>query len=137
MCHVLKPDPANPGHANKTLKVLDISYNPVSKKCLKSIADAMETNRTLEYLGLAKCNLQAKALVKIINQIGRIPFPSDQAEAHLAKLKARDAIIEKNKKLKASKKPEEPVPILDNIEQQTTINHEGHEVQGWVMLKNV
>ena len=57
MTHVLKPDPANPGHANKTLKVLDISYNPVTKKCLKSIADAMETNRTLEYLGLAKCNL--------------------------------------------------------------------------------
>jgi len=25
-------------------------------------------------------------------------------------MKARDAIIEKNKKLKASKKPEEPVP---------------------------
>ena len=116
MSSVLKPDPANPGHANKTLKVLDISYNPITKKCLKFISDAMETNRTLEYLGLAKCNLQAKSLTKIINQIGRIPFPNDQAEAHLAKLKARDVIIEKNKKLKASKKPEEPVPILDNIE---------------------
>lgn len=34
----------------------------------------------------------------------------------MAKLKARDQIIEKNKKLKTSKKPEEPVPILDNIE---------------------
>jgi hypothetical protein len=31
----------------------------------------------------------------------------------LTKLKERDAIIEKNKKLKASKKPEEPVPVLD------------------------
>jgi Ran GTPase-activating protein (RanGAP) involved in mRNA processing and transport len=57
MCHVLKPDPANPGFANKSLKVLDLSYNPISKKCLKFIADTMETNRTLEYLGLAKCNL--------------------------------------------------------------------------------
>ena len=33
------------------------------------------------------------------------------------KIKQRDVIIEKNKKLKASKKAEEPVPILDNIEQ--------------------
>lgn len=40
----------------------------------------------------------------------------EQVEAHQAKLKARDAIIEKNKKLKASKKPEEPVPALDLIE---------------------
>ncbi|CDW82788.1 UNKNOWN [Stylonychia lemnae] len=137
ICHVLKPDPANPAHANKTLKVLDISYNPITKASLKSIADMMDLNRTLEYLGLAKCSLQAKSLNKILNQIGRIPFPQDQVEAHLGKLKARDQIIEKNKKLKQSKKPEEPVPILDNIEQQTSIAADGSEVQGWVMLKNV
>lgn len=77
MAHVLKPDPANPGHANKSLKVLDLSYNPVSKKSLKFLADAMETNRTLEYFGLAKCNLQAKSVAKLISHIGRIPFPSD------------------------------------------------------------
>jgi hypothetical protein len=46
----------------------------------------------------------------------------------LAKIKARDVIIEKNKKLKTSKKPEEPVPILDNIEQATYINNDGVEV---------
>ncbi len=77
MCHVLKPDPANPNFANKTLKVLDISYNPVTKKCLKYFSDMMELNRTLEYLGLAKLKLTAKSLNKILNQIGRIPFPSD------------------------------------------------------------
>lgn len=52
-------------------------------------------------------------------------------------MKARDAVIEKNKKLKASKKPEEPVPSLDLIEQATYTNAEGQEVQGWVLLKNV
>ena len=55
----------------------------------------------------------------------------------MAKLKQRDQIVEKNKKLKQSKKPEEPVPIIDNIEQANTTNHEGQEVAGWVMLKNV
>ena len=97
----------------------------------------METNRTLEYLGLAKCKLQTKSVVKILNQIGRIPFALDQVEAHQAKLKARDAIIEKNKKLKQTKKPEEPVPILDNLEQANIIGSDGHEAPGWVILKNV
>jgi hypothetical protein len=104
---------------------LDISYNPITKKSLNFIADMMETNRTLEYIGLAKCGLQTKSVQKIFNQIGRIPFPADQVEAHLAKLKARDQIIEKNKKLKQSKKPEEPVPILDTIEQSTYIGADG------------
>ena len=55
MCHVLKPDPANPNFANKSLKVLDISYNPITNLSLRHIAETMETNRSLEYLGLAKC----------------------------------------------------------------------------------
>ena len=94
-------------------------------------------NRTLEYVGLAKCKLQTAQAVKLFEQIGRLPFPQDQVEAHQAKMKARDAIIEKNKKLKASKKPEEPVPQLDLIEQGTYVNSDGQEVQGWVLLKNM
>jgi hypothetical protein len=74
---------------------------------------------------------------KIFEQIGRLPFPQDQVEAHQAKIKARDAVIEKNKKLKASKKPEEPVPLLDMIENTTYTNADGQEVQGYVLLKNV
>lgn len=52
-------------------------------------------------------------------------------------MKARDAILEKNKKLKASKKPEEAVPNMDMIEQSSYTNSDGTEVQGWVLLKNV
>ena len=51
-------------------------------------------------------------------------------------MKKRDAILEKNKKLKASKKAEEPVPQLDNIEQITRKNEEGEEIQEWVTIKN-
>ena len=57
MCHILKPDPSNPNASNKSLKVLDISYNPISDRSLKAIAEMMELNRTLEYLGLAKSNI--------------------------------------------------------------------------------
>lgn len=121
----LKPDPAQPTQGNKTLKVLDISYNPITRESLNYIAETMETNRTLEYLGLAKCKFENEDLYPIFHSIGKIPFPADQVDAHQAKLKQRDVIIEKNKKLKASKKPEEPVPIIDNIEQATITNSDG------------
>ena len=118
MCHALKPDPAAPNASNKTLKVLDISYNPsaLTDHSIKAIAEMLETNRTLEYLGLAKNGIQNEHVAMITHQIGRMVFPSDQVDAHMNKIKQRDVIIEKNKKLKTSKKPEEPVPILDNIE---------------------
>ena len=51
-------------------------------------------------------------------------------------MKERDTIIEKNKKLKAGKKPEEPVPQLDNIEQISRVLESGEEIQEWVTIKN-
>ena len=118
---VLKPDPLMPNASNKTLKVLDLSYNTQAfgEKGVKAIHEMMETNRTLEYLGLAKNSLANEHAELLLSQVGRIPFPAEQVDGHLAKIKQRDTIVEKNKKLKASKKPEEPVPILDNIEQGT------------------
>ena len=67
ICHVLKPDPANPNFANKTLKVLDISYNPITSLSVKYIAEVMETNRSLEYLGLAKCHCQNDDIIPILS----------------------------------------------------------------------
>lgn len=90
---------------------MDISSNPsMSVKAILSIQDMMQANRTLEYMGLSKLNLENEDVKPIFEMIGRFPFPEDQVENQLAELKKKDAIIEKNKKLKASKKPEEPVP---------------------------
>lgn len=97
----------------------------------------METNRTLEYLGMAKCNLTSVDVLPLFDSIGRIPFPEEEVEAHLAKCKARDTIVEKNKKLKSSKKPEEPVPLIDNIEQVAGKDEEGNEISSWVLVRNV
>lgn len=75
-------------------------------------------------------------MTPLFGLLGRFPFPADKVESHLAQLKARDAIIEKNKKLKSQKKPEEPVPVLDSIEQITKKTIEGEIVQEWVTIKN-
>lgn len=50
-------------------------------------------------------------------------------------MKKRDAIIDKNKKLKASKKPEEPVPIMDALESEPGRDAEGNEVTNYFLLK--
>jgi len=59
------------------LKVLDLSYNPITGNSIGYIADMLDLNRNLEYLGLSKCNLQAQHASKIFEQIGRLPFPQD------------------------------------------------------------
>lgn len=114
---------------NSSIKVLDISANKdLSVETTYAIIDVMTANRSLEYLGLSKLSLVADNIIPFFEGIGRFPFPEDQVENQLAELKKRDAIIEKNKKLKASKKPEEPVPQLDNIEQITRKNETGEEI---------
>jgi hypothetical protein len=51
-------------------------------------------------------------------------------------LKNRDVIIEKNKKLKQQKKPEEAVPVLDNLESEQVKDEDGNEVTQWYLLRN-
>lgn len=82
----------------------------MGRASIDSIVDLMQVNRTLEYLGMSKLNLTTENVIPLFDMIGRFPFPEDQVENQLKELKARDAIIEKNKKLAASKKPQEPVP---------------------------
>ena len=71
----------------------------------------------------------------ILDCFGRVPFPADQVEAYQAELKKRDAIIEKNKKLKQQKKPEDPVPIMDSIESEITRDADGNESTNWFLLR--
>lgn len=123
--------------ANATIKVIDVSSNSeASPDSIVKMGSILETNRTVEYFGMAKLGLENEHVSKMLALVGRFPFPEDQVENQLTELKKRDVIVEKNKKLKASKKPEEPVPALDNIEQITKKNDEGETVQEWVTIKN-
>jgi len=55
ICNVLKPEYGP--MQNKTLKVLDLSYNNFTGESISEFVNVLETNRTLEYLGLAKNKL--------------------------------------------------------------------------------
>lgn len=120
MCDALKE--------NHLLKVIDISYNNITSKSVTYFKELTDLNKSLEFIGLAKNNLTIEDVQPLLDCIGKTPFPEEDADAHIKKMKERDAIIEKNKKLKASKKPEEPVPLIDDIEQL--------DDGSWVMVKN-
>jgi hypothetical protein len=102
---------------NQSIKVLDISSNrDLTSVSISPFFEVLNSNRSLEYFGLAKLNLENHNVIPIFGMLGKFPFPEDQVQQHLQALKNRDTIVEKNKKLKAGKKPEEIVPVLDSIE---------------------
>lgn len=72
---------------NKSIKVLDLSYNEFSEDAVKEIAQVFEVNRSLEYLGLAKLKLTSEVITPLLSTMGRIEFPADQVEAHQAEIK--------------------------------------------------
>ena len=98
ICHVLKPD-AGP-HQNKTLKVLDLSYNSFSSEAIRDLASIFEGNRSLEYLGLAKNNISSEDAMTILNNFGKIPFDAEKVASYQDELKKRDQLVEANKKKK-------------------------------------
>lgn len=134
ICQVLKPESGV--QMNRNLKVLDLSSNRFSGEAVRDIAIVFEVNRNLEFVGLAKNNLKTEDVLPMLKCLGRQPFPADKVAQHQAELKARDAIIEKNKKQKAAKKPEEPVPVLDNLESEVQRDENGTEVTVWYLLRN-
>ena len=61
---------------------------------ISEFVQVLETNRTLEYLGLAKNNLTTDAVKPILSCMGKVEFSPDQVDAHQDKIKQRNTIIE-------------------------------------------
>ena len=58
--------------------MLDLSYNNFTGHAASvEIASVFETNRTLEYIGLAKNNLESQDAKLLLKGFGRQPFPTD------------------------------------------------------------
>lgn len=87
---------------NASVRVFDISSNLTldPAKTIECIAAMVSGNRSLEYLGLSKLALETKSVKPLFDNIGRFAFEGD-VEERQKELKNRDAIIEKNKKLKS------------------------------------
>jgi hypothetical protein len=103
---------------NQSLRILNLYKNNLTSKCIQSFCLMIEANKKLEELNIGGNFFTDDDLGLFKNYVGKIPMSTEEVEIHNKKVKERDAIVEKNKKLKIQKKPEEPVPILDEVIQQ-------------------
>ncbi|CAK87477.1 unnamed protein product (macronuclear) [Paramecium tetraurelia] len=111
----------------QNLKCLDLYDNRLSREALNLIGKMLGQNGSMEFLGLAKNGIQSfDDLQGITQNIGRFQMSQEEYEEYKTKEKERDAIIERNKKVK-KKGTEEPVPFLESIQQIDN---------NWYLIKN-
>jgi hypothetical protein len=101
--------------SNNVMKVLNLYKNNLTSRCMPSFISMLEVNKRIEEINLGGNYLNDSDFVKIKNILGGSPITNEQLDAYNKKVKDRDLIIEKNKKLKQLKKNEEPVPVLDEF----------------------
>jgi hypothetical protein len=106
---------------NNVLRILNLYLNNLGSKTMESLCQLLNQNKKLDDLNLGRNCFNDNDLMLLKQFIGKIPMSQEDIENHNKKLKDRDAIIEKNKKLKIQKKPEEPLPVIPDVE-----NIDGH-----------
>lgn len=110
--------------SNATLSVLDLYGNNFTS--IEPLAKALATNRILEHLNVAKSGLTHEQIECLVPVLGKHPFPSEKVDEHRKLEKERDTIKTRNAK---TKKNPEPVPFVDEIEQNA-------ETGAWLVVKN-
>ncbi len=102
---------------NTTIRVLNLYKNNFTSAIIPSFLSMIENNKKLEELNLGANHFVDDDLLGLKDLLGKIAISNEDAEAIQKKARDREMIIEKNKKLKNQKKPEEPLPIVEDINQ--------------------
>jgi hypothetical protein len=101
---------------NINLRVLGLYRNYIGSKCVNSIVSMLENNKKLEELNLGYNNFTDEDFRLISQVLGKYKLSEEESEDLQRKIKEKNEIIEKNKKLKATKKPELPLPVVPDVE---------------------
>lgn len=101
---------------NSSIKNLNLFKNSLTDKTTKSITDLILVNTKLEELNLGGNFYKNSSFYEISQQLGKTELNDEEIEVYNKKLKEKNEVIEKNKKLKASKKPEAPLPFLAEVD---------------------
>lgn len=107
---------------NSVLRVLNLYRNNLSSAIINSVVSMIEVNRKLEELNLGNNRFKDEDFRLISKELGKYKISEEENEELMKKIKEKNEIIEKNKKLKASKKPELPLPVVPDIETIGEIN---------------
>jgi hypothetical protein len=100
---------------NQNLKVLNLYKNNLTSGCIPGLCGMLEVNRKLEEINLGANLFIDEDLEVLKKYIGKLLIAGEDLENYNKKLKEKEAIIEKNKKLKTQKKPEEPLPFVEEL----------------------
>ncbi len=101
---------------NNTLRVINLFKCSLTSKSAINISNMIEINRKLEELNIGGNLLTNDDFRLISSQVGKVELNDEEIESYNKKLKEKNEILEKNKKQKAAKKPEFPVPVFPEIE---------------------
>ena len=101
---------------NQVLRNLNLYKNSITSKSTNTLKKLFEFNRKIEDINLGSNYLKNNDFIVLSSELGKHPLNSEEIENYNRLLKERNDIIEKNKKLKASKKNEIQIPNLQEIE---------------------
>lgn len=104
------------GPDHHDLTYIDLYGNDLGDEIVKIFAGVMDRYDLLEFIGLGKNGLRDCAtLVTLLDKIGRREVNAQYVAYYNERVRERNLIIEKNKKLRTMKKPEEWVFYLDSL----------------------
>ena len=99
------------------IRVLNLFKNNLTDECIKTFSEMILVNRNLEEINFGNNLLTDEALELIVKNYGIFKLNSDEIEEYKRLEKEKQDIIKQNTKLKAAKKPEIEVPVLDELKE--------------------
>lgn len=100
---------------NPVMKVINLYKNNFTSKSITAFCSMFESNKILEEINLGGNFFTDSDLELLSKSIGKIEMSTADHENYIKRLKERDLILEKNKRLKIQKKPEEPIPFVEEV----------------------
>lgn len=105
------------------LVLIDLFWNNLTDAVVDKQTETLDVYRRLEYIGLGKNKLKGiNSISQLFGKIGKFDQNAEELEKYEEDDIRRDAAQEKNKKLHALKKEEEPVPFLDPVSRDEGAN---------------
>ena len=108
---------------NNNIKILNLFRNNLTNECIKVFCEMIEINNKLEDINFGRNHLTDESLDLIKENYGIFLMTQEEVEEYGKLAKERQDIINKNMKLKASKKPELEVPHLDEMKEIDGTNY--------------
>ena len=114
-------DNVTPAHHD--LVYIDLYGNDLGDELVDVMKGVLQRYEMLEYIGMGKNRLKdLKKLKELLKEIGKRGVDETFVKEWQEKAKERNIIVEKNKKLRTLKKPEEHVPFLHELEKMDGSN---------------